>query len=94
MPRHEIIELIQRSAVFLAAILGLCARDYFALVMRVLVLFLVALAFQLSVAGAADQFARRLFSFDSLGSLLALLMWASIGWGIGYAWRKYRARNP
>lgn len=37
MPRHEIIELIQRSAVFLAAILGLCARDYFALSMRVLV---------------------------------------------------------
>ena len=36
MPRHEIIALIQRSAVFLAAILGLCARDYFALVMRVL----------------------------------------------------------
>jgi hypothetical protein len=94
MPRHEIIELIQRSAVFLAAILGLCARDYFALGMRVLVLFLVALAFQHSVAGAADQFARRLFSFDSLGSLLALLMWASIGLGIGYAWRKYRARNP
>ena len=62
MPRHEIIELIQRSAVFLAAILGLCARDYFALVLRVLVLFLVALAFQLSVAGAADQFARRLFT--------------------------------
>jgi hypothetical protein len=94
MPRHEIIELIQRSAVFLAAILGLCARDYFALVMRALVLFLVALAFQVSVAGAADQFARRLFSFDSLGSLLALLIWASIGWGISYAWRKNRARNP
>jgi len=29
MPRHEIIELIQRSAVFLAAILGLCARRLF-----------------------------------------------------------------
>lgn len=67
MPRHEIIALIQRSAVFLAAILGSCARDYFALVMRVLVLFWWP---WLSSSLSPER------RINSLGGSLALIAWA------------------
>ena len=95
MPRDHVATFIDVGAILVAILIGATTRTYFDVFVRTLLLCLVALPFLLHVLGLQEHFTEALVrDTDSiartLGRFTALLIPASIAWGVARWWRRGR----